>query len=36
MRKLLALALLAVALASGAGAYVYPSEPAQTDCSGNC
>ncbi len=37
MRKLLALAFIAVALAGGVSAYAYLSEPAHADCTGsNC
>ena len=37
MRKLLALALLAVALAGGISAYVYLIQPAHADCGApNC
>jgi hypothetical protein len=32
MRKLLALAVIAVALAGGVSAYAYLIEPAQADC----
>jgi len=36
MRKLIALALVAVALAGGISAYAYLTQPAHADCSGNC
>jgi len=35
MRKLVVLALMAIALAGGVTAYAYLVEPAQADC-GNC
>ena len=37
MRKLLALAFIAVALAGGVSAYAYLAQPARADCStGGC